>query len=303
MRPLALAFLCLLIACGPAANDGPAADPEEDDTAHFRIGAIADCQYADRDPAGARLFRQSPGKLRDAVERLNQEDLAFVVHLGDFIDEDWESFETLAPIAAELVHPWRHVAGNHDYFVEDRRKPMVHEKLGMPARYYSFELGDWVFAVLDGNDLSYHGWPEGSPEHEESVRIHQERYASQPTWNGAIGEAQLAWLENLLGEADRRGRKVVVFSHFPVYPEDKHNLWNAEEIVDVIERYASVKAWFNGHNHAGHYGERNGIHYLTLHGMVDTEETAYALIDFYDDRLEVTGIGRQGDFVLPFAQE
>ena len=303
MRPLALALFSLLIACGPAADDGPSSDPEEEQTGPFRIGAIADCQYADRDPGGKRLYRQSADKLRDAVEHLNRENLAFVVHLGDFIDEDWQSFETLAPIADDMIHPWRHVVGNHDYFVEDRLKPRVHKKLDMPARYYSFETGGWVFAVLDGNDLSYHGWPEGSPRHEESLRVHRENYASLPTWNGAIGDTQLAWLEALLLEAEQKHRKVVLFSHFPVYPDDKHNLWNAGEVVDILERYSSVKAWISGHNHAGLYAERNGIHYLTLQGMVDTEETAYALIDFHEDRLEVTGVGRQGDFVLPFVQE
>ena len=58
----------------------------------FKIGAIADSQYADKGPSKDRLYRQSPEKLREAVGILNEHDLAFVVHLGDFIDEKWESF-------------------------------------------------------------------------------------------------------------------------------------------------------------------------------------------------------------------
>ena len=51
----------------------------------------------------------------------------------------------------------------------------------------------------------------------------------------------------------------------------------------------------NGHNHAGNYGEKNGIHYLTLKAMVDTEENAYAVMQVFDDRLEMSGFGREKD--------
>ena len=35
----------------------------------------------------------------------------------------------------------------------------------------------------------------------------------------------------------------------------------------------------NGHNHRGAYGYKKGIHYV-VKGMVDTEETVYAIIRF-----------------------
>ena len=57
----------------------------------FTFGAIADCQYCDADTAGVRQYRDSPAKLRAAVDHLNTLDLEFTVHLGDFIDKDWES--------------------------------------------------------------------------------------------------------------------------------------------------------------------------------------------------------------------
>jgi manganese-dependent ADP-ribose/CDP-alcohol diphosphatase len=91
---------------------------------------------------------------------------------------------------------------------------------------------------------------------------------------------------------------VVIYSHFPVWPENVHNLWNAGEMVELIEAYPCVKAYINGHNHAGNYALKNGIHYLTLKGMVDTLQTSYAVMHVYDDRLEVRGFGREENRTL-----
>lgn len=62
----------------------------------------------------------------------------------------------------------------------------------------------------------------------------------------------------------------------------------------VLEPYTCVKAWFNGHDHKGNYGVQEGMHYATLHGMVDTPDTnAYALVEVYADRIVVVGSGRE----------
>ena len=47
------------------------------------------------------------------------------------------------------------------------------------------------------------------------------------------------------------------------------------------------------------YGQRDGIHYLTLKGMVDTEQTSYSVIEVYADRLVVKGFGRETERDLP----
>ncbi len=53
-------------------------------------------------------------------------------------------------------------------------------------------------------------------------------------------------------------------------------------------------AYFNGHNHAGNYVERDGIHYVNFHGMVDTpDSSAFAIVEIAGDRLEIQGFGRE----------
>lgn len=269
-----------------------------DDTPLFRIGAVADFQYADENDEGKRMYRLSPGKLHAAIEDFNARDLDFVVHLGDFIDRDWASYATALSVARTLKHPWRFVLGNHDFYVSDERKPLVPHELAMPARYYSFDHKGWSFAVLDGNDLSTYAWPKGSARLAESRKFHDENCPDAPLWDGGVGEEQLRWLDGVLAAADASGNKAMVLCHFPVYPENRHNLWNAPDVIAVLERHPAMKIWLNGHNHDGNYGVKDGIHYLNLKGMLDTTETAYATLDFHADSVAVRGVGRQPDFVL-----
>jgi len=61
-----------------------------------------------------------------------------------------------------------------------------------------------------------------------------------------------------------------------------------------------VVAYMNGHNHAGNYGFMAKRHFVTFKGMVDTSESAYAIVNVHEDRLEITGFGRQESMTLPF---
>ena len=89
-------------------------------------------------------------------------------------------------------------------------------------------------------------------------------------------------------------QNVIVFSHIPVRPlNNAHNLWNDAEIVDIIENYSNVKAFINGHNHAGNYIFKNGIHYVTLKGMVNTSVSSYGILEIYNDGLLLKGYGNQ----------
>ncbi|WP_442679384.1 metallophosphoesterase [Sphingomonas sp. ASY06-1R] len=290
MRRLILSLLLAFSGLGAA--------PAVAERPQFTIGAVADCQFAEEPDAPPRLYHTAPGKLRDAVANFNRHKLAFAVHLGDFIDKDMASYDVLLPIAATARAPWRFVLGNHDFAVADAQKAMVPAKLGMPARYHSFVQHGWMFIVTDGNGLSSYAWPAGSAELAHSMALHRTLYPAKPLWDGGIDEAQLRWLDAQLAEADRRGLKAILFSHFPLWPENPHNLWNAGDVIAMLERHPSAKIWLDGHNHEGNYGLRDGIHYVNLKAMLDTEQTAYAYLHFYQDRVELEGVGRQASLTL-----
>jgi len=271
----------------------------------FEIGLVADAQYADVEPAGTRYYREGVRRLGDAVEHCNGRDLAFCVHLGDLIDRQWRSFDDILQPLGRSRHRWHQLLGNHDFDVLDELKPRVPPRLGRAARYGAFDHGRFCFVLLDSNDVSLYAYPAGSAERafaDEQLRRHQAAAVPQAqTWNGGIGAEQLAWLDRTCAAAQADGRRVVLFSHHPVAPADRHNLWNADEVLAVLDRHSNVVAWFNGHNHAGAFVERQGVPYVTMRGMVETADTtAFATVQFLDDRMIVTGHGREPSRELRF---
>jgi len=267
--------------------------------AEHTFGAIADCQYCDGNSRGDRMYALSKQKLADCVTEFNSMQLDFVTHLGDFIERDFKNFDVLNPIFDQLTMPKVHVLGNHDFSVADHLKKDVPAKLGMPAKYYDYAVKGWRYVVLDGNDVSFHAYPEGSTEAKHASEYYIENKISSPKWNGAIGAPQLAWLKTVLEQAQGDNEPVILFCHFPIYPENNHNLWNADEVMTLLESYPCVKAYINGHNHRGNYGKKGGIHYVTLKGMVETETNSYAVIKVSDDTIDIVGYGREKSRSLP----
>jgi manganese-dependent ADP-ribose/CDP-alcohol diphosphatase len=283
------ASACLLTGCG-----SPLAQSKRDRP--FSFGVITDVQYADADPGGARIYRASPAKLKSAVAHFNTMDLAFVIHLGDLIDRDFASFDTVMPLLEACRHPVFQVLGNHDYAVDDTKKSSVPSRMGMKRRYYDFGQGPWRFVVLDGNDVSLQAHVKGSARYRASAdmlaQLKSVKAPNAQAWNGGVGREQMRWFKATLAHAKKAGQQVVVFCHWPVFPAAGHNLWNDTEVVTVLESHDHVKAYLCGHNHAGHYAQKQGIHYVTFRGMVDgADRTSYSVVHCEPDSIEITGYG------------
>tara|TARA_R110002050_G_scaffold161882_6_gene291723 strand:+ start:32357 stop:33262 length:906 start_codon:yes stop_codon:yes gene_type:complete len=272
--------------------------PQEKTQKKFSFGIIADCQYHNEEGSGVRKYAKSKEKLESCVTHFNSLDLTYIIHLGDFIDRDYESIDVVVPIYNKLKIPKYHVLGNHDFSVSDDMKEKVPRKMGMSSSYYDFEVKGWRFIVLNGNDISFHAYPKYSQEYNFASTYYTQNKVNSPKWNGAIGEEQMVWLKKKLEKATKKNEKVIVYCHFPVYPENIHNLWNAHEVIALLENYPVVKGYVNGHNHEGNYGFKNGIHYLTFKGMVDTKETAYGIVRIFTDYIEVLGYGREVNRIL-----
>ncbi len=281
-----------ILASGPLLAAHSTGASAQDPNPPFAFGVVADVQYANVDPVGSRYYRESRDKLADCIQQFNQMELAFVVDLGDLIDRDFDSFGDVLPIYNHLKWPHHHVLGNHDFSVEAARIDEVPGRIGLPHRYYAFHHQSWRFLVLDGNDVSLFGRPQSTPEYREAERMYESlRTRKVPwaqTWNGAIGRKQIEWLQLQLDEASQQQERVVIFCHYPVYPDNAHNLWNSAELLDVFDHYPCIVAYLNGHNHAGNYAQRAGIHYLTIPGMVETPNTtAFAVVRVDPNQLEV----------------
>lgn len=268
-----------------------------------KIGVFADCQYCDCDPGMNRYYRNSLKKMEDCIAEFNSDkEIRFVVGLGDLIDRDFASFEPVINILKKSKRRVYHVTGNHDLEVEKPMLDVVSRKLNMKHTYYTIRRNNWQFIFLDGNEITL---KSNDPEIVAKAnawmkKLKEEGKPNGQTWNGGISEKQLQWLEKQLKTAEKKNRNVVLFCHFPLLPETAEVLWNAAEVIPVLEKYNCVKAWINGHNHAGNYAMQNGIHYINLKGMVNTEnENAYSIITLTDSRIDIKGFGREVNRSLP----
>ncbi|NQX80795.1 MAG: metallophosphoesterase [Flavobacteriaceae bacterium] len=285
MKTILVTVLVLLLSCKKERSNS------------FEIGIISDCQYCDCEIKWDRYFKKSPARLKQAVEILNKEDLEYTIHLGDFIDRDFKSFDSILPIWNKLKSEKRHVLGNHDFEVKDSLKPKVISKLGLKNRYYSFVKNNWKFIVMDGNDLSFYGATDPIKKTQTDSIYNLMKYKNLPyveKWNGALSNIQLKWIKDELESAKEANQLVGFYCHFPIYPIDIHNIWNREQFVELISDYDNVKIFFNGHNHAGAYQHIKGVHYLTFKGMVDTKESSsFAKALFTKDSIIIKGYGRE----------
>jgi 3',5'-cyclic AMP phosphodiesterase CpdA len=273
----------------------------------FRFGVIADVQYADKEPQGNRRYRAALEKLQACVAELNRQDLAFVVNLGDLIDGQGAAaaseLATVAGVFAQLKAPVRHVIGNHCLEVD---RPALMKTLKLRSPYYEFEVQGWRFIVLDGMDISVKA-PKGSVEAAQAQQ-YLARSPGLPTYNGAIGPGQLAWLKQRLAEARQRKQKVVVFCHHPSSAAAStiaHTLWNAAEVESALAEAGCVAAYFAGHDHQGGYARHHGIHHVTIPGLLEAPENAnaYAVVEVFADQLAVRGVGTVPSRVLPLPIE
>lgn len=261
------------------------------------FGVIADPQYADQDPKGTRFYRESLGKLKRSIAELSKQSPEFVVTLGDVIDTGFESFGAIMPLYDGLKVPQRVVPGNHDFAVADEDKGRVLAALKLDKPYGSESRGGWRFIYLDGTEVALWRYSAKDSRTKEAKamlkRLEQEKLPQAQSWNAGIGRKQMDWLKAELDASVAANQRVIIFNHYPVIPvNDSHNLWNAEELVALLDQYDCVAAYMNGHNHAGNYGEHHGCHYVNFKGMVETrEQTAYAIVRCFDDRLEIEGYG------------
>ncbi len=268
------------------------------------IGVFADCQYCNCETAGTRYYSKSLTKLEECITTFNQNrELEFIVSLGDIIDRDFASFDSVNSILSKSKKPVWHVIGNHDLEVGKSELEKVPAKLNLAGTWYSFSKKGWRFIILDGNDITFltNNQQIASQAEEMTNRLKQEGKPNFHKWNGGIGPKQMEWLNSELQKAGKNKQKAAVFCHYPLLPLESHVLWNSEEVLDVFSRYNCVKLYMNGHNHAGNYAFQNGTHFVNLKGMVETETgNAFSVISFSNNKIEIEGLGREESRSLVF---
>jgi len=270
----------------------------------FTFGIMADIQYCDCDPVGTRFYRSSLVKLKEALNSFKEESTDFIINLGDIIDRDYVSYKPVLDIIDSSGLKIYHVTGNHDYTVDARFKNRLPVISSSNEGYYSFVYMKFRFIFLNGNDISTYISNDKSKilqAEDYLAKLKNEGEINAVEWNGGIGNRQLKWLNDELDEATINNEKVLLLCHFPLVPDNVHNLLNYKEVLPILENYNNIVAWFNGHNHAGNSGIFNLINFVTFKGMVETDKiNSFAVIDVFKNKISIKGYGREKSQTLQY---
>ena len=309
----ACSLLFLVYACASIAQDAGTVN----------IGVFTDCQYCDCEASGNRQYRLSLAKLDSCITVFNSMKLDAMFHLGDMIDHGYGNYDSVLPRFAKFKAPLDLVLGNHDYMIKTRYKAGLIDHRGLTGNRqkehaegirdgyrtengktpgtYTVTIGKWRFIILNGDDLSYFA-PQDKEQVGERNDMVGQQYMDLKTngmpWNGGIGRKQMQWLDEQLKAGGVDEKNVIILCHFPLYGKKDHILFNNNEVFALISSYPCVKAWFNGHYHAGAYTLKNGIHLVNFKGMVDTKQNSFAVVTLTSDSILIKGYGREPDRML-----
>jgi len=271
----------------------------------LKIGLVADPQYCNCDTERDRNYCQALGRLSEAMDTFNNSKVDFVMNLGDMIEKYINSYDSVGKIYDRLNMPFYNLLGNHE-FEQVSKKYLANllVRYKMPGFYYDFDYKNWRFIVLDGTELAKYAkklHPDLVNEGDSLWHSVVERH-KMPAWNGGISQRQQIWMKERLNDALKDHLNVIVFCHFPVYPESvEHVLWNYNDIMEILKNYPNVVAYINGHYHAGHYGYKDGIHYITMKAMLDNpDRNSFAILEIYPNEIRIKGFGAVIDKNLPY---
>ena len=257
-----------------------------------RFGVFADAHYAEK-VYGDRHCEESPAKFQACVETFQRSGLDFVVCMGDIIDkaEDRDAelgyLGRMNEIFAGFSGERHYVIGNHD--VATLTKGEFLGQCGASQPYYSFDVGEVHFAILDGNC------------HRDGSDFNAGDFEWDDAW---VSDRQLEWLERDLAASGQR--QSIVFCHENVDDRlweqalDPHILRNADQLRSVLAGVGNVRALIQAHYHPGMWTTLDGIECIGLRAMVvgaGMENNAYATVSVHEDgRLTVRGFGQQPSF-------
>jgi len=251
-----------------------------------RVGLVTDLHYADKFPNGTRHYRHTLAKLSEAAAQFTLDKPDFTVELGDFIDAadsveaEQNYLATVNDIFATIPGAKYYVLGNH--CVDMLTKAEFLEGVGQKESYYSFDRGGVHFIVLDACFRA-----DGRPYGRKNSK-----------WDDAnIPAEELVWLEADLKSTQN---KVIVLAHQRLDEGKQHAVKNAAAVRKLLEASSNVLAVFQGHSHQNNHQLIDGIHYCTLHAMVEGAGDAnngYSVMDIDSDHtIRISGFRKQAAY-------
>ena len=250
----------------------------------IRFGIVTDIHYADRATPdnSSRFYKESLRKLSECVDLMNEQDVDFLIELGDFKDQGAEPREEETLIFLNTVEkefnrfkgPRYHVPGNHDHDSISKQQfldGISNEGFIRASNCYSFDKNSFHFIVLDANYTS------------KGIAYDHGNF----DWTDAhIPENQLEWLKK-----DLHGNNIptVIFIHHRLDTPPADKIYcpdNAAAVRKILEDDGNVAIVFQGHYHEGDICKLNDIYYYTLKAVIEgtgPENNNYAIVEIDKD--------------------
>jgi 3',5'-cyclic AMP phosphodiesterase CpdA len=223
------------------------------------IGIVTDLHFGPEARYGGKLRKLThlAGPLARAfVARMNELGPAFIVNLGDDIEDesreaDLARYGECQAILREAQAPLVNVAGNHDSIHLNRDDLSRFWQRSGPL-YYSFDERGWHFVVLHTLER-------------KDVDV-------------SIPERQLEWLR---ADLARTGAPTIVLMHHSASEQslDDSRWWPGRshlalvrervELRRILEESGRVRGVFNGHLHWNHLDVIHGIPYVTVQSLTE----------------------------------
>ena len=205
----------------------------------IKIGVVADVHQD--------IIHDGFSRISYFIDQMNEIQPDFIIQLGDFalprkqnqhFLDKWNSFKGVR----------YHVLGNHDMRDFGFTKEETMNWWDMKERFYSFDLKDIHFIILDGNDENPKPWTG---------------------YNRYIGDQQLKWLES---DLEKTNKPSIIFSHQSL--EAKGGIENRLMIQKIMNSHNSkngkkskVIACFSGHHHEDYFKKTDETYFIQINSM------------------------------------
>jgi len=216
----------------------------------------------------ARMVGESTDLFNDAIKQINNlNGVDAVVFSGDVVNRpEKKEYIKFVKMANKLKFPWYYAPGNHDIGILgglsredilgilDKNSPCINceesLKLKCSSRtktYYScIQNKNFLLIFLDG--------------------VIPNKIVS----NGYFPKEELSWLDNQL--KNNPDKKVILIQHFPLvepYKSESHNITNADEYFNVIDKYKNIIAVLSGHYHAAKITNRKNVLHISTPALAE----------------------------------
>ncbi len=253
-----------------------------------RFALATDSHYALKEDLENKRYSDALLKMEEFVKTVNQLSCDFVIHLGDFKDEDLDPDEKSTLHYLEKMEfgfskfngPRYHCLGNHDLDSITKQQflgRVENSGVDKTTGHYFFDQSSIRFLVLDAN------FDENGKDH---------FFKKGGDWQRPfIPKEQLSWLRDSLEGSPYPS---VIFIHHPIYAYVKnghsYHVVNHLQVRSVLEESDRVLAVLNGHMHEEMFHEINGIKYFAMNSMLEgsfVQRNCFYVLEISDASIKI----------------